>query len=95
MNHKSTLPQPNLRADSRRLFPDWPRSQRAKWVLARLRLRASKWAYPERLLSRECVEDSAPDFLRRMPPHQYVTITPTARDQVRAGLNYVWRFVRG
>lgn len=93
--HRTPAPAGNLRADARRLFPEWSRSQRAKWVLARLRLRKSKWAHPERLLSRGYVEDSAPDFLRRMPPHQFVTVTPTTHEQLRAGLNYVWRFVRG
>lgn len=91
--NKHTPPPINTRADARRLFPAWSRTMQARWVLSRLRLRAGKWAHPERLLSREYVDDGAPDFLRRLPPHQFVSVTPTARDHVSAGLRYVKRLI--
>lgn len=91
--NKHTPPPSNIRADARRLFPAWSRTMQARWVLSRLRLRGGRWAHPERLLSREYVDDCAPDFLRRMPPHKFVSVTPTASDHIRAGLRYIKGFI--
>ena len=69
----------NTRAQSRALWPDWSRRQRAKWVLAKLRVaNRVQFAIGDKGIDRE-----PPDFLRALPRHAPLTIVRTREDVVR------------
>lgn len=72
----------NTRAEARRLFPAWPRSMQAKWVVAKLRTRSGTWRFP---IGSKAIEFDLPDFLRALPKDEApLAIEKSVGDYVRA-----------
>lgn len=63
-DHESPRKPPTLRAESRRLFPEWTRRKRAEWVLAKLYVAGKNTRYP---IGEKALDRAPPDFLRALP----------------------------
>lgn len=82
----------NTRALARSLFPAWPRSRQARWVLSRLRVDSGTWRFP---LGEKHIDDQESfTSLRKLPPGPPLEIPESGCDKRRKALRYVKGFVK-